>query len=57
MHFWGAMFVVLHQTGFSNCLFFPQTRNPHVYELLMDMRDKLEEKFESLNLQNSDHAL
>ncbi|XP_078353053.1 cellular tumor antigen p53-like isoform X5 [Oculina patagonica] len=33
------------------------TRNPHVYEILMDMKDKLEEKFESLNLQSPDHSL
>ena len=36
---------------------FSQVRNPRVYEILMDMRDKLEEKFATFYLQHPDHSL
>lgn len=32
------------------------TRNYHVYEILQDMKEKLEEKFESWNIQSPDHS-
>lgn len=38
-------------------LFLFQTRNRHVFELLMEFKEKLEEKFECLHLQNLDTSL
>lgn len=33
------------------------TKNRHVYDILMEMKDSLEGKFESLNIQSPDHSL
>jgi len=50
--------VASHHNGFLIAVyFFLQTKNRHVYELLMEMKDSLEVKFESLNIQSPDHSL
>lgn len=37
--------------------FIVTTKNYHVYEILLDMKEKLEEKFESWNIQSPDHSM
>jgi len=50
--------VASHHAGFLIAVSFSlQTKNRHVYDILMEMKDSLEGKFESLNIQSPDHSL
>ena len=46
-----------HNRCFDTVCFSLQTKNRHVYDILMGMKDSLEEKFESLNIQSPEHSL